>query len=113
MERQHGWDDELVRDAIVVLQDMVLWQMAPPRWTKIAGKLDRLDAALAAGDPVVLRQAVTDLQISGPVRITRIGTKTVTGVPKPVLDLRNTLVHKLTAEARSAPEDGRADRPAR
>jgi hypothetical protein len=115
MDRQHGWDDRLARDAMVVLGDLVLWEMAPPRWANVARILDRLDSALTAGDPVALREAVTDLEIAGPVRLTLIGARPVTGVSQPILELRNTLVHRLTPDSPTAPtpEDDSADRQAR
>ncbi|GIF23187.1 hypothetical protein BJ973_000457 [Actinoplanes tereljensis] len=107
MDLPGSWDYETVQDAVDVLQDLVLWEMSTQRWEHVAAILGRIDAALGARDADELRQAVAELEISGPVRILRIGGKTVTGVPQPVLDLRNTLVHKLTPERRNAPEDDR------
>jgi hypothetical protein len=111
MDLPPAWDDETAQDAVDVLRDLVLWEMTAQRWEHVAEILRRIDTALTAGDADELREAVAELELSGPVRILRIGSKTVTGIPQPVLDRRNTLVHALTAgrsdERQTAPEDGR------
>ncbi|MFY1659699.1 CATRA system-associated protein [Micromonospora sp. WMMD1274] len=107
MNLEDSWDDETAQDAVDVLQDLVLWEMTAQRWEHIAEILRRIERAWDTGEAIELRDAITDLEINGPVRIMRIGSKTVTGIPKPVLDQRNTLVHKLTSETRNTPEDER------
>jgi hypothetical protein len=99
---------ETVQDAIDVLQDLVLWEMTAPRWEHVAEILARIEAAFVHGDADELREAVAELENSEPVRILPIGSKTVTGIPQPVLDRRNSLVHTLTAKR--AAEDSRDPR---
>lgn len=101
------WDDETVQDAIDVLQDLVLWELTAQRWEHAARILDRIAAALSARDVEELRDAVAELELSGPVRLSRIGSALKTGIPQPVFDRRNTLVHALTAEQPMQPEDDR------
>jgi hypothetical protein len=113
MDLPDSWDDETLHDALDVLRALVLWKMTPQRWDHVAEILRWIDAALDAGDATELRRATVELEISGPVRILRIGSKDVTGVPPPVLDRRNTLVHKLTSETRKAPEDDHGRRQPR
>jgi len=105
------WDDETVQDAVDVLRDLVLWEMTSQRWAHVEEVLRRIGAALAARDGRELREAVAELEISGPVRMLRIGSKPAEGIPAPVLDRRNVLVHSLTADER--PEDDRGPRQAR
>ena len=100
MDFPERWDDETIQDAVDVLQDLVLWEMSPQRWEHIAGVLQRIDSALAGRDPAELREAVTELEISGPARMLRIGTKQTTGIPPQVLERRNALVHSLTSGRR-------------
>jgi hypothetical protein len=117
MDRPEDWDAETVDDALDVLQDLVLWELAPQRWEQVGEILERITAALAARDADDLREAVADLELSGPVRALRIGSASTGGIPEPVFDRRNTLVHSLSNEQsrRSAttPEGGRGDKPPR
>jgi hypothetical protein len=105
MDTHADWDAETVEDALAVLEDLLDWELAPPRWERAAGMLATISAALAADDPEALREAVADLELGGPTRILRIGSKTTTGIPDQILDLRNVLVHSLT-ERQAGPKPG-------
>ncbi|MGK5685120.1 CATRA system-associated protein [Actinoplanes sp. URMC 104] len=105
-----AWDDETVRDAVDVLQDLVLWEMSAQRWEHVEATLHRIERALADGDAAELREAVAELEVSGPVRILRIGTRTTTGIPPRTLDRRNALVHALTTARTAEDERGRQPR---
>lgn len=114
-------DAETVGDALDVLQDLVLWELAPERWEHVGVVLGHITTALAGREAEALRDAVADLELSGPVRALRIGSADEHGIPEPVLELRNTLVHRLTREQRrteerraaTGTEAGRGDQPAR
>jgi hypothetical protein len=106
MEHLEAWDDEIIQDAVDVLQDLVLWEMSPRRWERVEEILRLIETALAARDTDALREAVSELEINGPPRILRIGSKEETKIPPPVFERRNTLVHTLTSEHRDPPEDG-------
>ncbi len=103
MTPPEDWDAETVGDALDVLQEIVLWELLPERWEQVGRILDRITAALAANDVEDLRDAVADLELTGPVRALRIGGTGERGIPEPVLERRNTLVHALTEERRAAP----------
>lgn len=116
MDSSERWDAETVGDALDVLQDLVLWELAPERWAQVDQLVARIGVAFAAGDDDELREAVAALELSGPVRATRIGANQVSGIPEPVLDRRNTLVHELGREQSKPPtttEAGRGDQSAR
>jgi hypothetical protein len=115
MDRPELWDAESVDDALDVLQDLSSWELAPHRWEQVARILERIAAAAATHDGEDLRGAVADLELSGPVRALRIGGAGASGIPEPVLDRLNTLVHTLSQErpTGSAPEAGRGAEPAR
>jgi hypothetical protein len=99
-------DDETVADALDVLEDLAEWQLAAPRWERVHGILDRLAGALGAGDTAGVRAAVADLELSGPVRALRIGTADTDGIPEPVLDRRNTMLHQLGGAGHQRTETG-------
>ncbi|MBL7259412.1 CATRA system-associated protein [Paractinoplanes lichenicola] len=102
------WDDETVQDAVAVLQHLVMWTHVPQRWEEVDLAMVALRAAFEAGDAEAVRASIAVLDRLGPDRILRIGSRTVTGIPAPVLDRRNTLVHWLTRQ-----EDDRGRRQPR
>jgi hypothetical protein len=116
MDLPEHWDAEAVQDAVDVLQDVVLWDLAPARWVNVQRAMQRMHAAIESGDVDELRDATNDMENGGgPVRQVRIGTNMVTGVPPQILERRNELVHALTGEpvpepvTRSVPEEGHDD----
>lgn len=96
-------DAETVADALDVLADVPEWELAPARWDRVREIMDRLIAAIRAGDLTGCRDAIADLELSGPVRLLRIGSVEATGIPQPVLDLRNTLVRSLRPDRPGSP----------
>ena len=94
-----GWnpaDTASVRaEALDVISDARSWRLAGTRWAAIEQVLAAMDAALAAGDVTALATATTDLELAGPVRITRIGADPVVPPPPAIRDRLNELVHSL------------------
>jgi CATRA-associated small protein len=94
-----GWnpaDTGSVRaEALDVISDALSWRLAGTRWAAIEQVLVAMDAALAAGDVTALATATTDLELAGPVRITRIGADPVVPPPPAIRDRLNQLVHSL------------------
>lgn len=73
----------------------------------------RLDRRLARrrpcpGDGDALREATAELELTGPVRITRIGAKSLVPVPEQTRDRANHLVHALGRQPKQQQKE-RAD----
>jgi hypothetical protein len=94
-----GWNsanvDGVRADALDVISDALSWQLAATCWAAIERVLVTMDTALAAGDVAALAAATADLELVGPVRITRIGAAPVVPPPPVVRDRLNRLVHSL------------------
>ncbi|MEU5634102.1 CATRA system-associated protein [Streptomyces rishiriensis] len=88
-------DDETRTDAVEVLRDLLEWQLSPRRWDRVQPLVDALADALAAGDGDGVRAVTAELELSGPVRITRIGATPVIPAPPRTRDQANHLIHSL------------------
>jgi hypothetical protein len=100
-------------EALDVVTDALQWRLAEPRWQAIEQVLATMDAALEAGDQQALMEATADLELAGPLRITRIGSTPVFSPSPLIRDRLNRLVYSLggtpTANGEVAglkPEDG-------
>ncbi|MEU4690979.1 CATRA system-associated protein [Actinoplanes sp. NPDC023714] len=119
MDRPGKWDTETAGDALAVLEDLALWIVTPGRWERIDGLLARMQDALSTGDPAGLAGIVAQLELCAPSRITPIGADGARGIPEPVLERQNRLVHALTPDRGADRPDGprtgagRGDQPAR
>lgn len=102
-------DDEARDDAVNVLQDLVEWHLAPQRWERVDSIVGSLVDALARGDGEALREATAELELTGPVRITRIGTQSVIPVPERTRDRANHLVHTLGRQPERPQQEERTD----
>ena len=60
-------------EALDVVEDALLWRLTEARWQAIEDVLTAMEAAAAAGDPAALTSATADLELAGPLRLTRIG----------------------------------------
>ncbi|MEU4877112.1 CATRA system-associated protein [Streptomyces sp. NPDC021608] len=88
-------DDETRSDAVEVLGDLLEWQLSPGRWDRVQALVDELADILAAGDGDGVRAVTAELELSGPVRITRIGATPVIPAPPRTRDQANHLIHAL------------------
>ncbi len=104
-------DTEAIADALDVLDDLREWQLAPARWERVRDALDRLESALLSRDFEATWKAVAELELAGPVRVTRIGTNLLTSAPPEVRDRRNRLVHSLGGDAHPDREEEDDDEP--
>ncbi|MFI9568782.1 CATRA system-associated protein [Streptomyces rishiriensis] len=102
-------DGETRDDAVDVLDDLLQWQLTAERWEHVEALVRSLDQALAARDADALRAATAELELAGPVRITRIGTKALIPVPEKTRDRANRLVHTLGGRPQEPRPDGPAD----
>jgi hypothetical protein len=110
--REYGNDVDVRAEALDVVFDALHWRLADARWQTIEQVLIAMDAALAAGDLDALAAASADLELAGPLRITRIGATPVVPPAPPVRDLLNRLVYSLggiPAAPQHEPEDAGAD----
>jgi hypothetical protein len=94
------FDAEARADALDVLNDLLEWRLAPQRWERVEQIVDSLVEAIAAGDGDALREATAELELAGPVRITRIGSTPLLPAPERVRDRANHLVHSLGSASR-------------
>jgi hypothetical protein len=88
-----------VGDALAVLRELLRWELAPARWEEVGNTVEILAAAAEAGDVAAVEQATVNLEMSGPVRITRIGSTPRVPPPPRVRERVNHLIHALTAPA--------------
>lgn len=102
MDTPSGWDADTLADALDVLAEVPAWKLSPQRWDQVLAVLDRMAAAFRGGDAQELRDAVADLELSGPTRIQRVGTKETTGTPDQVVGRLGALVHSLGTQQRTA-----------
>ncbi len=94
--------------AIEVLEYIVQLEMTPARWERLTELIDIAIQAATAGDRDGLRQATVELELAGPVRITRIGDSPSVPPPQGVRERVNHLIHALSTDAdRDADDDGR------
>lgn len=97
--RAEGWvaggDVDARAEALDVLFDVQQWRLADARWQAIGQVLIAMEAALRADDAESLAVATADLELAGPLRVTRIGATPVVPPTPQVLDVLNRLVHSL------------------
>jgi hypothetical protein len=89
-------------DALNVLRDATKWRLTSARWGVVANAVRAMAAALVSGDVRAFRDAVSDLELAGPVRATRVGDTPTVPAPEPVLEEIYELIHTV---------DGRTDTP--
>ena len=96
-----GLDAESAEDALGVLADVTSWRLTDGRWSTVTTLLAALVDAVENGDVDAFRAATIQLELSSPTRITRIGAEPAVPPPAPVLEIADSVVHRLL------PRDGR------
>lgn len=89
---------QVLEDAIHVLEDLLLWELTAARWEGVAGILEAVAAEVAADDLSNLAEATIQLELAGPVRITRIGAMPTEPPPPRVRERINQLIHRLSGK---------------
>jgi hypothetical protein len=89
---------QVLRDAVHVLEDLLMLELSPARWEGIAGILEALATEVAASDLSNLTEATIQLELAGPVRITRIGARPTEPPPPRVRERINQLIHSLSGK---------------
>jgi CATRA-Associated Small Protein len=77
---------EVYEAAHDVVSDSLSWRLPEARWARVMEILQLMDEAISAGDPVALDNGTVELELAGPVRITRIGTTQQVPPPPTVLE---------------------------
>jgi hypothetical protein len=81
-------------EALDAVSEALQWQLADARWQVVEQVLVAMDAALAAGDVQALMAATAELELAGPLRLTRISVAQVAAPPQ-IRDLLNRMVFSL------------------
>jgi hypothetical protein len=94
-----------IRDeALEVLREILHWEMDAVRWERLTEILDVAVESELSGDLDAFAHAVVQLELAGPVRITRISGTSPQPPPPPVRERINTLVHRLSGGRRGHEE---------
>lgn len=112
----HADDHDLVREseevaeakaeALEILGYVRTWQMPPERWAEAEQIIAALTEAVASGDVPAMTEQIVNLELLGPLRITRIGepgAPDLVSAPDPVRERVNHLVYMLGEPARPDP----------
>jgi hypothetical protein len=78
-----------------IAEDISVWRLTEARWEEIGRVLDTIALAAQSGDREAFLISVSDLELLGPIRATRIGSTPTVPTPAPVRDRINVLVHTL------------------
>lgn len=92
-------------EAIDVLRDVLVWELALPRWQEVERVVESMQTASATADVDTLREITADLELLGPVRITRIGATPQVPAPDRVRERTNYLIHSLSGTSQATPPD--------
>lgn len=92
---ESGSDANVRAEALEVVSDALQWRLADARWQAIEQVLVAMDTAVESSDMEALLAATADLELMGPLRITRIGDIPAVPPVPPVRDRLNRLVHSL------------------
>jgi hypothetical protein len=95
-------DEESTAEALEALGDLAEWQLPAERWDRVAAIIEVLIHTYTDRDGPAFRNAIIDLEMAGPVRITRIGATPTVPPPQRVRDRANHLVHSLAQLSRDA-----------
>lgn len=87
---------EVRRDALSVLRDVLGWRLSAARWEGIAGSVEALAASLELSDLAAAEGMVIQLELAGPVRVTRIGALPTQPPPAKVRERISQLIHRLS-----------------
>lgn len=104
-KRDGGVAAEVRAGALQVLDYILKLELTPARWDRLAGIIEVAIAAEAAADLDGLRQATAELELTGPVRVIRIGGTPVVPPPPPVRERLEVLHVALLAGSNDTDSD--------
>jgi CATRA-associated small protein len=85
-----------------VLEDALLWNLTAEQWIEVRHALRKLQGAREAGDERRLRDAVADLEVAGPHRISGLEDAGRLPAPRQLRERINELIHALDPPGPSA-----------
>jgi hypothetical protein len=94
-------DPQARAEAAELLADVLDWRLPANRWAEVGQLVSVLAAASAEDSAVALREAMMELELAGPVRVTRIGAADEAQQgppPEPVRERVNRLIYALGTE---------------
>ncbi|MEU8082590.1 CATRA system-associated protein [Micromonospora sp. NPDC049101] len=97
--------------AVDILRALLAQEFAETRWDEVERLINALKDAVAAGNFDAFDAAVVELELVGPIRVTRLGSIPVVPPPSRVRERVNRLIHELVKPSSSPQEPN--DRPAR
>ncbi|GAA2592308.1 hypothetical protein GCM10010435_83810 [Winogradskya consettensis] len=97
-----GMEPGVRERALQVLQDALLWDLTVTQWTEVGYGLRRLRRACDAGDDRRQRDAVADLEVAGPHRVSGLEDAGRLPAPREVRERINELIHTLGPPVPSA-----------
>jgi hypothetical protein len=93
------WDVGDVADpraeALDVVSDALRWLLTETRWPAVEQLVVAMETAVETADRNALEEATAELELAGPLRMTRIGAVPLVPPPPRVLDRLNRLVYSL------------------
>ena len=102
--------------ALQVLEDALVWDLTAAQWIEVGHALRRLRRAYDASDDRRQRDAVADLEVAGPHRVSGLGDTARLPAPRELRERINELIHALGPPAQSAQRvargSGQAERTA-
>lgn len=88
------------REAVIMLRDVLCWNLQPRRWEQVRQVLAELAAAAAEPGPAALRDVTATLELYAPVRVgTRLGDEPYGPVPRGIREQVAELVDTLQPES--------------
>ncbi|WP_328941375.1 hypothetical protein OG259_06740 [Streptomyces sp. NBC_00250] len=91
-------EDELRQMAAEVLADVEVWQLRARNWEVVGHGLRAMRDALAAGDLVAFQEALGDVELAGPQRISGLEDSAMLPLPEQYRERLDELVHALDGD---------------
>src|SRR3954454_14148829 len=88
--------------ALRVLEDALLWDLTAAQWIEVGHALRKLRRAHEASDDRRQRDAIADLEVAGPYRISGLEDAGRLPAPRELRERINELIHALGPPVRSA-----------
>ncbi|MFB7168079.1 CATRA system-associated protein [Streptomyces sp. NPDC056242] len=102
-------EEELRQTAAEVLADVEVWQLRAKNWDVVGQGLKAMQDALTAGDLAAFQQALADVELAGPQRISGLEDCSMLPLPEEHRERLDELVHALDSHNRASRAASGAD----